>query len=227
MSQKPIRCVGIIMDGNRRWAREKGKPVFEGHRAGYDTLKKAVGWARNAGVSDVIVYAFSTENWQRAKDEVGYLMDLFRFIVGHEVDYMVSEKVRVRFVGEREKFSKDLQEGMRHIEEVTEKVGTITLHLAMSYGGRAEIVQAVNALLKEKKENVTEEDVAKKMWTYPMQDPDLIIRTGGVVRLSGFLSWQSVYSELFFSSTMWPDFSEEEFKNILKEYEAREQRHGK
>ena len=116
---------------------------------------------------------------------------------------------------------------MRHIEEVTEKVGTITLHLAMSYGGRAEIVQAVNALLKEKKENVTEEDVAKKMWTYPMQDPDLIIRTGGVVRLSGFLSWQSVYSELFFSSTMWPDFSEEEFKNILKEYEAREQRHGK
>lgn len=227
MLQKQIQCVGIIMDGNRRWAREKGKPVFEGHRTGYETLKQTVKWAREAKISEVIVYAFSTENWQRTKEEVGYLMDLFRYIVENEAKQMVDEKVRVRFVGERERFSEDLQKGMKEIEDATSQSYHITLSLAMSYGGRAEILQAVNELLDEGVKNITSEDFSKKLWTYPMPDPDLIIRTGGVMRLSGFLPWQSIYSELFFSSTMWPDFSEEEFKNILKEYSIREQRNGK
>ena len=112
MSKQSIECVGVIMDGNRRWARGKGRPVFEGHRAGYDTLTNAVGWARDAGVKNVIAYTFSTENWQRAEDEVGYLMKLFRFVVENEADRMVAEQVRVRFVGERDRFPKDLQEGM-------------------------------------------------------------------------------------------------------------------
>ncbi|MEK7460010.1 MAG: polyprenyl diphosphate synthase [Patescibacteria group bacterium] len=227
MSKQSIECVGVIMDGNRRWAREKGKPIFEGHRAGYDTLAQVVKWAREADVKNVIAYTFSTENWQRSEDEVGYLLKLFKFVVESEADRMVAEQVRVKFVGERERFSKDLQEGMNRIEAITEKSYKITLYLAVSYGGRAEILHATNTLLGEGAKSVTAEEFSKKLWTYPMPDPDLIIRTGGVMRLSGFLPWQAIYSELFFLGTMWPDFSETEFQNILKEYADREQRHGK
>ncbi len=226
-STKKIECIGIIMDGNRRWAQKHGKQVFEGHRTGYDILTQAVVWARDAGVSHVIAYAFSTENWQRSEDEIGYLMKLFRFVLDNETDKMIEEKVRVRFVGDRARFPEDIQKGMMRIEQATEKSYEVTLHIAMSYGGRAEIITATNALLKEGASSITEEDFAKKLWTYPMPDPDLIIRTGGEQRLSGFLPWQSVYSELFFVETLWPDFSLEKFDDIVANFRSRERRHGK
>lgn len=227
MNEKSLQCVGIIMDGNRRWAKQHNKPSFEGHRVGYGTLTKVVGWVREAGVPHVVVYAFSTENWQRSEDEVGYLMKLFRFVVDTEVDRMVSERVRVRFVGERERFPKDLQEGMARIEAATEKAYDITLHIAISYGGRAEIVAVTNALLAEGVKRVSEQDFSERLWSHPMPDPDIIIRTGGDMRLSGFLAWQAVYSELFFVPTLWPDFSHAELKDIFAEFHSRERRRGK
>ncbi len=227
MSEQKIECVGIIMDGNRRWAKKQGKPVFEGHRVGYDRLTDVVGWAREAGVPHMVVYAFSTENWQRTEDEVGYLMKLFRFIIDNEAERMVAEHVRVRFIGERTRFSEDIQKGMDRIEAETEKSYKITLHIAVSYGGRAEIMAAANELVLKNFGVETEEAFAKKLWSYPMPDPDLIIRTGGEHRLSGFLPWQSVYSELFFVSTLWPDFSRAEFDGILAEFYTRKRRHGR
>lgn len=227
MTEKTIQCVGIIMDGNRRWAKAQGKPGFEGHRAGYDTLAHVVGWAREAKIPHVVVYAFSTENWQRAEDEVGYLMKLFRFVIENEVDRMIAERVRIRFVGERTRFPEDLQRGMEHVEEATGREYDITLHIAVSYGGRAEILAATNALLFAESGIVSEEEFSAKLWSHPMPDPDLIIRTGGDMRLSGFLAWQSVYSELFFVSTLWPDFSHAEFLGILDEFHMRERRRGR
>ncbi len=227
MPEQKIECIGIIMDGNRRWAKKQGKPVFDGHRVGYDTLAKAIGWARDAGVPHVVAYAFSTENWQRTEDEVGYLMKLFRFVLDNEAERMVAEHIRVRFIGDRARFHEDIQKGMERMEAETEKSYKITLHIAVSYGGRAEILAATNAFLREGASSITEEDFAKKLWTYPMPDPDLIIRTGGEQRLSGFLPWQSVYSELFFVETLWPDFSRAEFDGIVSNFRSRERRHGK
>lgn len=215
------------MDGNRRWANAHGKPVFEGHRVGYDTLAQTVGWAREAGIPHVVAYAFSTENWQRTEDEVSYLMKLFQFILDNEAERMIAERVRVRFIGERERFHDDIQRGMKNIEDKTAEKYDITLHIAVSYGGRAEIMAAANRLAFEGSGVETEESFAKKLWSYPMPDPDIIIRTGGEMRLSGFLPWQSVYSELFFIPTMWPDFSRAEFDGILAEFHTRKRRHGK
>lgn len=215
------------MDGNRRWAKSRNLPKLEGHRAGYDTLTKTVRWAQEAGVPHLVAFVFSTENWQRTEDEIGYLMKLFRFVVENEVDRMVSERIRIRFIGQRDRFPEDIQKGMERIEIATLKDYTITLYLAVSYGGRAEIIAAANALTFEGSGVETEETFSKKMWSYPMPDPDIVVRTGGEKRLSGFLPWQTVYSELFFIETMWPDFSQKEFSDILVEFATRERRLGK
>ncbi len=224
-------CVGIIMDGNRRWAKAHNLSLFEGHALGYEKLKEILGWTAEAGVEHVVVYAFSTENWRRAEEEVGYLMELFRRVVAsNEIRDMKEKGVRVRFIGERGKFAQDIQEGMEQMEEET-KGNARTLWIALSYGGRAEILEAVKKISREKTkeeiENMREEDFSRILWTSDMPDPDIIIRTGGEMRLSNFLPWQSVYSELFFTNTLWPDFSHEEFNKILEEYVRQERRRGK
>ncbi len=215
------------MDGNRRFARAHNKPVFEGHSEGYKKLQDVMKWAREAGIPHVVAYAFSTENWQRSEDEVGYLMNLLRFVLDNETKKMIDERVRVCFVGDRSRFSDDIQKGMERMEQATEKEYDITLHLAMSYGGRAEILAAANALLAEGVGAVNEEEFSKKLWSYPMPDPDILIRTSGEHRLSGFLPWQAVYSELFFINAFWPEFSEEEFTKIIQEFKGRSRRLGK
>lgn len=227
MSEQKIKCVGIIMDGNRRWARAHNKPVFEGHNEGYNRLQDVVGWAREAGISDVAVFAFSTENWQRGEEEVGYLLKLLRFILNSETKKMIENRIRVRFIGDRARFDGDIQKGMEKTESETAKDYDVTLYVAVSYGGRAEILSAVNTLLAEGVQSITEEDFSKKLWSYPMPDPDLVIRTSGEYRTSGFLPWQTVYSELFFTDVFWPEFSHEEFTRIIDEFNARERRHGK
>ncbi len=221
-------CVGVIMDGNRRWARARNLPTVEGHRVGYGKLKEFVGWATDAGVGTVIVYAFSTENWNRSAEEVSYLMDLFRTVVATEAKELKEKNVRLSFIGDRARFSPDLQELMRRAESDTATGTAGSLVVALSYGGRAEIVAAVRALVASgvASADITEERFAKELWTASIPDPDLVIRTGGETRLSNFLPWQSVYSELFFTGTLWPDFSEEEFKRILAEYATRERRRG-
>ncbi|MDP2655383.1 MAG: polyprenyl diphosphate synthase [bacterium] len=220
-----VGCVGIIMDGNRRWAKEKGLPKLEGHRRGADKLKDTVRFAREHKIKHLAVYAFSTENWNREPAEVSYLMDLFRELIRKELKKMGEEGVRVRFAGQRERFSPDLQEAMNATEKETEKNDGITLWCCLSYGGRAEIVAAASTVAKEGE--VTEETLSQNLWTAEMPEPDIIIRTGGEKRLSGFLTWQSVYSELFFTDTLWPDFTEEEFDAILAEFATRERRRGK
>ena len=215
------------MDGNRRFARAHNKPVFEGHSEGYKKLQDVVKWAREAGIAHLVVYAFSTENWQRSEEEVGYLMKLFRSILNNETRKMIEEKVRVCFIGDRARFDNDIQSAMVKMESETAKDFNITLHIAMSYGGRAEILSATNALLKDGATNVTEEEFSKKLWSYPMPDPDILIRTGGDQRLSGFLPWQSVYSELFFVNAYWPEFQQEEFASIIEKFASRERRMGR
>lgn len=227
MSEQKIQCVGLIMDGNRRWARAHNRPVFEGHSEGYKKLQDAVRWARSAGIPHVAAYAFSTENWKRSEEEVGYLLKLFRFILDNETKKMIDERVRVRFIGDRARFAEDIQKAMVGMEDATAKDYDITLHIAMSYGGRAEILSATNALLAEGATSVNEEEFSKKLWSYPMPDPDILIRTGGEKRLSGFLPWQTVYSELFFADAWWPEFSQEMFDGIISEFNTRERRMGK
>ena len=220
-----VSCVGIVMDGNRRWAKAKGLSKLEGHRTGSNKLKDTVRFVREHGIKHLAVYAFSTENWNREPAEVSYLMDLFRELLHKEMSELGKEGVRIRFAGQRERFSASLQQAMNDTEEETLQNDAITLWCCLSYGGRAEIVAASRDAAEGGE--ITEDSLARHLWTADMPDPDIIIRTGGEKRLSGFLTWQSVYSELFFSDTLWPDFKREEFDAILGEFAQRERRRGK
>ena len=220
-------CVGIILDGNRRWAKARGLSKLEGHRVGLlETLRNTVRFVRARGVKHLVVYMFSTENWNRDKDEVAYLMDLFRESIQKEMKELGEEGVRVRFAGQRDRFSEDLQLAMDATEKETAHNDAIALWCCLSYGGRAEIAAAARAAAGAREE-ITEESLARHLWTAGMPDPDIIIRTGGEQRLSGFLPWQSVYSELFFIDAFWPDFDEKTFDAILAEFATRERRRGK
>lgn len=218
-------CIGIILDGNRRWAKEKGLPTFEGHRRGLDNIETIGRAARDFGVRHLAVYAFSTENWNRSKDEVSYLMRLFETMARERLAKLGEENIAVRFVGQRERFSQTLQDAMREAEAKNPPAPELTVWICISYGSKAEIVHAAQAALAAK-EAITEESLAKSLWTAGMPDPDLIIRTGGEQRISNFLLWQSAYSELFFLKTYWPDFTKKDLEAVLKEYAARERRMG-
>ena len=220
------KCVGIIMDGNRRYARALGVSTLSGHREGLRTLKKVSGWAFDAGVRTLIVYAFSTENWQRPAKEISYLMRLFVCACTNELAELVRRGIRICFLGEKERMPKSLLQQAIRLEKETENALGQTLVIAFSYGSRAEIVSAVNVLMRSGKTSVTEEDIRMAMWSNSLPDPDLIIRTGGEQRLSNFLLFQVAYSELFFTKTMWPAFTKREFEEILSSYALRERRHG-
>lgn len=223
-------CVGIIMDGNRRWAKGNGLPSVEGHRQGYRKMREMVSWCKEIGVKNVAVYAFSTENWNRSEEEVSFLLQIFRTMVSKELEEFKDQNVRVKFIGQKERFSEDIREGMEKTEEATKR-GAYSLFVCLSYGGRAEILSAVKKISEEKTpeeiKSLTEDEWKKYLWTKDMPDPDIIIRTGGEKRLSNFLPWQSVYSELFFPETFFPAFTKEEFLEIIDEYQKRDRRKGK
>ena len=223
------RCIGIIMDGNRRWAKAKGLKALEGHRAGGETLKNVVTWAREAGVEHVIFYTFSTENWNRTEEEVSYLLNLIGEFIEKEFGHFNSEGGIVHYVGDLSRFSPELQEILKESEAKTANNRGPHVYFALNYGGRQEILSAVKKIVSEKPEaeEITDEYFAKHLQTGDMPDPDIVIRTSGEMRLSGFLPWQSIYSELFFTKTLWPDFTKEEFDAILAEFAERERRHGK
>ena len=224
--KQPIQCIGIVLDGNRRWARERGLPTLEGHRRGFENLKNAARWVRDRNIPHVAAYAFSTENWNRSPEEVNYLMDIFRAAIRESREELGKEGVRVRFLGQRERFAEDIQAGMRETEEKTATNIRMTMWICLSYGGRAEIVAAVKAAVAAGVE-LAEESIRSHLWSAQMPDPDIIIRTSGEHRLSNFLLWQAAYSELFFIKPHWPDFSEKILDEILEEFAARERRHGK
>ncbi|MCH8050024.1 di-trans,poly-cis-decaprenylcistransferase [Patescibacteria group bacterium] len=220
--------IGIIIDGNRRWAKDNGLTVAKGHRAGFDNLKACISWAEKAGVKNLIFYVFSTENWKRSKEEVTNLTKFLKSGLHEILDEAKKKKTSVRFIGQRERWPKPVQALMSKVEEETKTFKEKTVAFALSYGGRAEIVHAVNSILKKgQKKEVTEKEFEKELWTNGLPDPDIIIRTGNTMRLSNFLPWQSVYSELYFTGTLWPDFDEEEFNHVLDEYKERERRIGK
>lgn len=223
------KSVGLIMDGNRRWAKNKGLPLLEGHRAGGETLKRTVEWARDIGIEHIIFFTFSTENWKRSDEEVSYLLNLIGEFLKKELDYFNKEGGVLHFVGDLSRFSQSLQKTLLEAKEKTKNNPGPHVYFALNYGGRQEILSAVKQIVKENPnvEEITEAYFAKHLQTDEMPDPDLIVRTSGEMRLSGFLPWQAVYSELFFTDTLWPDFSKEEFLKIVEEYGERDRRMGK
>ncbi len=222
--------VGIIIDGNRRWAKEKGLPTLEGHRRGLDKLRKAGRWCKDRGVKILTIFVFSTENWERSKKEVDYLMRLLgQALSKREVKQLNRDGIRLQVIGQRERLGKTLQKIIRNAEEGTKNNKEGILNLAISYGGRAEIMQAIKKIIKKKVplSNITEETVNENLWTAGLPFPDLIIRTSGEQRTSGFLLWQSAYSELYFSKKYWPDFSEKDLDEAFASYSKRQRRFGK
>ena len=219
-------CIGIILDGNRRWAKENGLPAFEGHRRGMNNVESIAYAARDLGIQHMAVYAFSTENWSRSKEEVSYLMEIFESTIRERMKKFAQENIAVRFVGQIERFSPPLQGAMRDVEAKNPREPRLTVWVCISYGSKAEIVHAAEAVQKANG-TMTEESLAKHLWTAGMPDPDLIIRTGGEQRLSNFLLWQGAYSELFFLKTHWPAFTKADLEAVLKEYAVRERRMGR
>ncbi len=199
---------------------------WDGHREGVLRLTDTIRWAKEAGIQHIFFYTFSTENWERDPEEVKYLFMLFEEFFNKEIRKVEEEGIKIRIAGQRERFPENLQKFMREAEERTAKFDGLTTWFGLSYGGRAEIVHAANAIVAAGKA-LTVDKFNEYLWTAGMPDPEIIIRTGGEQRLSGFLIWQSVYSELFFSKTPWPGFTKEEFFSILEEFGTRKRRMGK
>jgi undecaprenyl diphosphate synthase len=216
------RYVAIIMDGNARWATERGLSVLEGHRRGAQTLKQTVRDAVSLDLLELTVYAFSTENWSRPRWEVEGLMAMFAELIESETPELDEEGVRMRFIGRREGVSQELLDRMAWAEEKTAANSRMTLFVAFNYGGRAEIIDAARRLPA----GGEEDDFAKLLYAPEMNDPDILIRTSGERRLSNYLLWQSAYSELVFTETLWPDFSKADLAAALEEFDVRERRFG-
>lgn len=221
------QAMGIIVDGNRRWARKRGLPVWEGHREGAKRVGETIRWAREAGVRSLIFYLFSTENWQRPIEERSQLFELLREFLERDSD--IPSDVLVRIAGQKERFPPMLQQKFARLEEARLRIkggAALAIVFCLSYGGRTEIVHAAQQLAREGRD-ITERALAQALWTQPISDVDLIVRTGGVRRLSNFLLWQAAYAELYFSDTLWPDFSQAEFTAILQWYAKQERRFGR
>jgi undecaprenyl diphosphate synthase len=220
--------VAIIMDGNGRWAKRRGLPVSAGHRAGTRALRRTVEACIDLGVRSLAVYAFSTENWTRPQDEVDALMELFGETIERELPDLAEQGVRTRFVGRRDRAPEWLREKMATLERETAHRDVLDLWIAFDYGGRAEIVSAVQSLVAEgvDADDVDEGAVARHLFAPEMPDPDLLIRTSGEVRISNFLLWQSAYAELVFVDTLWPDFGAHDLRAALSAYARRRRRFG-
>ncbi len=218
--------LGVILDGNRRWAKERGLAVWEGHRRGVETAKKTINWAQKKGIKTLTLFIFSTENWKRKRKEIDFLMKLAGSAINNGLKEIEKNRIRVRIIGEKTKLPKPLREQIASVQELTKKNKAMVLNLALSYGGRAEILEAVKNLIKKKvpPEKIDERAINENLWT---SDVDLIIRTGKEQRLSNFLLWQSAYSELYFCKKYWPEINEKDLDNALLAFSRRERRYGK
>lgn len=221
------KCIGIIMDGNRRYAQEHSLPQMIGHKRGLAKMKDVIEWIFDAGIHTAILYTFSTENWGRSKKEVRYLMKLFANALESELDAVRARGVRICFIGDLVSFPEVIRVRAERLEEETKNGKNGTLALAMSYGARTEITIAAERLVRAGVHEISEESFRTALPSSGLPDPDLIIRTGGERRLSNFLLYQAAYSELAFTDTKWPIFSHTEFKEILRDFAQRERRHGR
>ncbi|MBP7796182.1 MAG: di-trans,poly-cis-decaprenylcistransferase [Elusimicrobiales bacterium] len=219
--------IAIIMDGNRRWAAKHGYPSFYGHKKGVETVKKIVKASKNAGIKYLTLYAFSTENWSREKTEVSYLTRLLKKAIEDYVDELKENDISLKISGRIEKFGKSLSKDIKRSVDYLSNCSSMVLNLCLNYGGRFEIVDAVNKCIEQGLREISEDDIKKRLYTYPMPDPDLIIRTSGEMRLSNFLIWQSAYSEFYITQTLWPDFDEKDLYEAIIDYSKRERRLGR
>lgn len=220
--------VAFIMDGNRRWAKKNKLALFFGHKNGVKLIESITEHAGNKGIKIVTCWAFSTENWNRSKDEVNELMKVFREALSDPmVKRLYENGVKIQILGDISQFPHDIQDGVKHIMDKSGNNKKLILNIALGYGGRQEIISAVNKILAEKKTTISEDEFSSYLYTSGLPDPELIIRTGGEKRLSGYLPWQSVYSELYFTDTLWPDFNTQEFDIALEDYENRQRKFGK
>lgn len=225
--------IAIILDGNGRWAKKKNLPRAMGHKAGCEALEKTVENCARLGVKYLTVYGFSTENWKRSKEEVSALMQLFRFYMKRLLKIASENNVRVKMIGDKSKFDKDIIEGVDKLVETTKNNTGLTFVFAINYGARDEITRAVRDLLNDYKlgkisyiENIDESFFERYLDTYPDPDPDLLIRTSGELRISNYLLWQIAYSEIYVTDVLWPDFDMTELENAIKAYNKRERRFG-
>ncbi len=231
--ENKLRHLAIIMDGNGRWATKRGLPRSMGHKKGAEVVKEITRAAGELGVEFLTLYAFSTENWKRSEDEVQTLMGLLRDYLKSDLKEVQENNVRIRFIGEREMLDADIVQKMAEIESETLKNTGMTLCIALSYGSRQEIVNAVKktaALVKEGDISLNDIDVklfSDMLYTKDMPDPDLVVRTSGEQRISNYLLWQIAYSEFYFTDVLWPDFNKKLLEDIIAEFNKRERRYGK
>ncbi|AIH03582.1 isoprenyl transferase [Thermodesulfobacterium commune] len=224
--------VAIIMDGNGRWAKKHGFPRFYGHQKGAETAKKVIEKTYELKIPYLTLFAFSKENWKRPKEEVEAILELFKMYLTKEKQFLIEKGIRLKIIGDREDFSQDLVELIEEIEEETKNNSELTLCLALSYGGRSEILKAVKEISNKVKqglldpENIDEKVFREHLYTKDIPDPDLLIRTSGEERLSNFLLFQIAYTELYFTPVYWPEFTEEEYLKALWSYQQRERRFG-
>ena len=227
-----LKHIAIIMDGNRRWAKEKGLDTKLGHKAGAETLEKIASFANDIGLKYLTVYAFSTENWKRTKEEVGALMVLLNYYLDKFLNKESLRNIRIRVLGDIEGLDKGLKESIYKIIEKSKNNTGLTLNIAFNYGGRAEIVRAVKNISEKVRNNeigveqINEELVSNNLYTENEPDPDLLIRPGGELRVSNFLLWQLAYTEFLFIDKNWPDFSEEDLLEAIKTFEKRNRKFG-
>lgn len=226
--QKPVKHVGIILDGNRRWAKEHGLTPIEGHYEGRKAIRGVFKTFKEHDVTHLSLFAFSTENWKRAEDEVGGLMDLFRLVATKDVKDLHKEGIKVVFSGAEENLPADLYKSLRKAEEKTKENTEGTLNICINYGGQQEITDAVRAIIREgvSADDVTPETISQHLYRPELPPLDLVIRTSGEQRISNFMLWQLAYAEFTFTKTMWPAFTNDELGSILHEFESRTRRFG-
>jgi undecaprenyl diphosphate synthase len=221
------------MDGNGRWAKKHRLTRIQGHEKGSNAVRAVVRTCREIGIAHLTLYAFSTENWQRPKKEIDALMLLLKRFLKSEQKEMQENNIRIDVIGQVERLPQDVRRQLHKVMKATEHNTALNLHLALSYGGRAEIVRMVQSLLEKclaeqaSPDAIDEQRITENLYTHGIPDPDLLIRTSGEMRISNFLLWQIAYAEFFITKTLWPDFGKEEFLQILKDYQIRERRFGK
>ncbi|MCH2504037.1 MAG: polyprenyl diphosphate synthase [Dehalococcoidia bacterium] len=221
--------VAIIMDGNGRWAQKRGLPRLDGHRVGVDSIQKILKTLSQKGVQYVTLYAFSTENWNRPEEEVTGILEILQYALRVQTEALHENNVRIVHIGKQDRLSPQLREEVAHAEQLTRGNGGITLNVAFDYGGRDEILAAVKKIIRDgiPEDQVDEALFQSYLFTGHSPDPDLIIRTGGEMRISNFLLWQSAYSEYYHTPTLWPDLESDEIERVLEDYSTRQRRFGR
>ncbi len=218
--------VAFIMDGNRRWAKKKKIPIIEGHKMGSEIIKKIVKKSLELNIKYLTFYSFSTENWNRSRDEVIQLQSLLKYYLDSEIDNFLKEKINFSFIGDISRFDNTIKKKLSNLKQITSKFNKMFFTLALSYGSRNEILLALKKIYKKNIKKISEKDIAKNLMTGLMPDPDLVIRTSGEKRLSNFLLWQIAYSELYFTKTLWPEFTTNKYVNALNDFVNRKRRFG-